>query len=160
MYLRRIILGTPWFLIRQNVIKEMLFTGVISHKLWYSSRFNSSRLLHLTRFNVFHLLNDHIKNVMCLINKKGKPWQFHLQLCCLIFFFSHNITYPMSFYLYTHWKLRSFFMEVCIIDYLLGTSQVNVYRASKKKLSSVYILILKKALPHIDNFRRTLLCDS
>ena len=51
-------------------------------------------------------------------------------------------------------------MQVCIIEYLLGTSQVNVYRASKKNLCIVRTWILEKTLPHIDNFRRALLCDS
>ena len=54
----------------------------------------------------------------------------------------------------------NFVMQVCIFKYLLGTSQVNVYRVSKKKLCIVRTSILEKTLPHIDNFRRTLLCDS
>ena len=79
MYLRRILLGTSWFLISQNVIKEMLFMGVIFRKLWYCSVFNSSRPLHLTRNNLFNLLNDYIKNVVCLINvciKMENPGSF------------------------------------------------------------------------------------
>ena len=51
-------------------------------------------------------------------------------------------------------------MQVCIIEYLLGTSQVNVYRASKKNLCIVRTSMLEKTFPHIDNFRKTLLCDS
>ena len=47
-----------------------------------------------------------------------------------------------------------------IIEYFLGTSQVNEYRARKKKLWIVCTSILEKTLPHIDNFRKTLLCDS
>ena len=79
---------------------------------WYCSVFNSFRPHHLTRFNVCNLLNDYMKkhdaSNKCVYTN-GKPWQFHLQLCCLIFFSANNITYPMSIYLYTHWKLRSFF---------------------------------------------------
>ena len=55
-----------------------------------------------------------------------------------------------------------FFMQVglCSIEYLLGTSQVNDYRASKKKLCFARTSIFEKTLPHIDSFRITLLCDS
>ena len=53
----------------------------------------------------------------------------------------------MSIYLYTHWKITiNFFMQVCIIEYLLGTSQVNAYRASKKKLCIARTSILEKTV--------------
>ena len=53
-----------------------------------------------------------------------------------------------------------FFMQVCMIEYLLGTLQVNEYRARKKKLCIVRTSIVEKTSPHIDDFRSTLLCDT
>ena len=53
----------------------------------------------------------------------------------------------MSIDLYTHWKLRSiFFMQIYIIEYLLGTSQANEYRASKKKMWIARTSIFEKTL--------------
>ena len=151
------------------IIKEMFFMGVIFCMLCYCSVFNSSRPLHLTRFNLFNLLSDFIQNAMCLINVrrqiKNPSWQFHLQQCCLIFFSANNITYLMtSIYMYTHWKLRSIFVcKYALLNIYYAHHRwmrLQAYRVSKKKLCIVRTSILEKTLHHIDNFRRTLLCNS
>ena len=75
------------------------------------------------------------------VYKYGQPWQFHPQLFCRIFsllIILHiaclSICIPIKNYDFcSRYKLQ-FFMQVCIIEYLFGTSQVNEYRASKRKL--------------------------
>ena len=128
--------------------------------------FCSSRSHHLTRFNVFNLLNDYKKNMMYLINVHIKKQTLAVSpLTMLPHFFSLLITLHIQCLsiCIPNENYNNFFyafMQVYIIEYLLGASQVNVHRASKKKLCIVRTSILEKTLPHIDNFRRTLLCDS
>ena len=42
--------------------------------------------------------------------KMENPGSFTFNYAASFFFSANNITYPMSIYLYTHWKLRSFFL--------------------------------------------------
>ena len=55
------------------------------------------------------------------------PGSFTFNYAVAFFFSANNICIPIENY-------DHFFMQVCIIEYLLGTSQANEYRASKKKL--------------------------
>ena len=107
-------------------------------------------------------LNVYIKNVICPIDVCIKmeihgsfTFNYAASFFALLIIYISNVN--LSVYLL---KIQLFFMQVCIIEYLLGPSQVNVYRASKKKLCNARTSILEKTLPHKDNFCRTLLCDS
>ena len=75
---------------------------------------------------------------MCLINvcikmenPGSRPITFNYTVA--FFFSAKNITYRVSIDLYMKITIN-FFMQIYIIEYLLGTSQANEYRASEKKL--------------------------
>ena len=78
---------------------------------------------------------------MCLINvciKIEKPGSFTFNYAASFFFSLLILLHIQCLSICIPIEITSnFFMQVCIIEYLLGTSQVNVYRASKKNLCIV-----------------------